>query len=489
MNILMVASEAAPLAKTGGLADMVSGLSSALVKLGHDVRILVPGYAGTVEQVAQRERVATLTVQDGASVATVGIDRVVPKGQAVDTPPHAPTFYLVQHDGYFGRRGMYQDSGRDYPDNLARFALFSRAALALVRHWAAEKWSVDVIHAHDWQAALVPFYLKVGTGGASILQNARTVLTLHNVGYQGLFPADQYSLLGVGDGYFTPQHLEFYGQVNLLKAGIVSAGALTTVSPTYCREIQTQEFGFGLVGVFRERREQLVGIVNGIDTELWNPETDPWLPAQYSAENLQGKALCKTALQRECGWEASRQPLFAVVSRLVSQKGIDLLVAAVPKLVADGGQLVALGSGDADLVEALRQLERRFPQSVKAFIGFDEGLAHRIQAGADAFLVPSRYEPCGLTQLCSLRYGTVPIVRNTGGLADTVRDSSTASPDRPATGFVFDRADSADLSAAMSRALLVYQDQRQWTQLVLNGMREPVGWDQSAKAYADVYTN
>lgn len=486
LKIFMVASELAPYAKTGGLADMVAGLSRALVELGHEVRILIPGYPSVATHAPARDVVTSLAVPERDSARTVTIERI--QSSAVDTNLGAqPSVYVLRYDAYFGRRGLYQDGGQDYPDNVARFALFSRAALELAAHWdRTDSWVPDVIHAHDWQAALVPVYLKSLYGHRPFAVHARSLLTLHNVGYQGVFPAAQYPALGLDWSHFTPQGLEFYGSVNLLKGGVIYADRLTTVSPTYCEEIQTPEYGFGLEGVFRERRDRLVGIVNGIDLDVWNADTDPFLPATYSAADRRGKLLCKAALERECGLREQGGPLFAVVSRLVPQKGIDLVVAATPQLVAAGGQLVILGTGEVALESDVRGLAERFPGQVKSMIGFDEGFAHRIQAGADAFLVPSRYEPCGLTQLCSLRYGTIPIVRRTGGLADTVRGLSAGSPDA-ANGFVFDLATGEALAESVSAGIRVFQDKPQWDRLVENAMHSHVGWNSSAEKYAAVY--
>lgn len=487
-KILMVASEVAPLAKTGGLADMVAGLSSALVELGHDVRVILPCYQSVERSAQGLEPVHSFVISDGEGTRSVTAEqiRIRPLGSR-----HSPRtrFYALRQDEYFSRRGIYQDSGQDYPDNLARFAFFSRAALELVSIWErTEAWVPDVIHAHDWQAALVPVYLRTTFAARSFASVSRSILTLHNVGYQGIFPADEFPSLGLEGSHFTPQGLEFYGSINLLKGGIIHADSLTTVSPTYCREIQTPEYGFGLDGVLRERRDRLVGIVNGIDTDLWDPASDPWLPANYSVSDPAGKAKCKSALQDECGLPVGESPLFAVVSRLVSQKGIDLVIGAAPLITEGSGQLVVLGAGDADLEADLQSLERRFPQQIKVIVSFDERLAHRIQAGADAFLVPSRYEPCGLTQLCSLRYGTVPIVRRTGGLADTVEGVSASMLNlESATGFVFEQPTVSALGESIRRALRTYANEAIWHQLIRQGMMKDVSWQESARRYLEIY--
>ena len=488
LKILMVTSEMAPLAKTGGLADMVAGLSSALTDLGHDVRVVFPRYECVGSHKPSVERIDSLSVQRGTPAGPATVEHLKLR-QAADGVSSGPRLYAIRNDDYYGRPGLYQESGRDYPDNLARFAYFCRAVVELMCRWAREEgWMPDVVHGHDWQAGLLPVYLKSDSATLPFASAPRTLLTLHNVGYQGIFPGSQFSQLGLPQEYFSTDALEFYGSVNLLKGGILFADYLTTVSPTYCREIQTPECGFGLESVLHSRRDRIVGIVNGIDTEVWNPGTDRWIPARYTVENLDGKAICKTALQRECGLPARDVPLLAVVSRLVSQKGIDLVVGAAPSILQQGAQLVVLGTGEPDLEVGLKTLETAYPSLVKVFIRFDEGLSHRIQAGADLFLVPSRYEPCGLTQLYSLRYGTVPVVRRTGGLADTIIGvSDSLSSSEWATGFLFEEPSDVALSKIMDRAITEFTMKPRWSKLIRCGMQTDVGWKGSARRYVGVY--
>lgn len=488
LKILMVTSEVSPLAKTGGLADMVSGLSLALATLGHDVRVVLPRYTSVRDHIVGVGRTHALDVRRGGLAGTATAEELILRGTDEDSL-RGPKFFAVQRDEYYERVGLYQESGKDYPDNLARFAYFSSAVLELMALWEhLEGWVPDVVHGHDWQTGLLPVYLKSTSSTFSRTSGTRTLLTIHNLGYQGIFPGEQFDSLGLPRDYFTPQALEFYGSVNLLKGGIIFSDALTTVSPTYCREIQTSENGFGLEGVLRERCEHLTGIVNGIDTAVWNPETDPWIAARYSIADRSGKATCKSALQEECGLPIRKVPLLAVVSRLVSQKGIDLLVDAASIFLAREVQLVVLGTGEPELESQLLALESGHADKVKVFLKFDEGLSHRIQAGSDLFLVPSRYEPCGLTQLYSLRYGTVPIVRRTGGLADTVVGvADGSSRRRGSTGFLFDEPSGIALARAIDSALDRYNNKRLWSNLSLRGMHADFSWMESARQYVKAY--
>jgi starch synthase len=345
-----------------------------------------------------------------------------------------------------------------------------------------------VLHAHDWQAALSVVYLKSLYAKRPEFKKLGSLLTVHNLGYQGLFPATAFSKTGLGPELFMPKTLEFYGQANLLKGGLVFADLLTTVSPTYSREIQTPEFGFGLDGVLRERRDRLSGVVNGIDVEAWNPETDAHLSAYYSASDLTGKRRCKEALQRELTLPVREVPLLAVISRFTSQKGLDLVAAVLPELMRLDVQVALLGTGDPSLELQFQSFRMRYPDKIGVRIGFDDALAHAIEAGADMFLMPSRYEPCGLSQLYSLRYGTVPIVRKTGGLADTVvAYTPRTAADGQATGFAFNEATPDALLTTILLALRVYADRAEWTGLMQAGMATDVSWVKSAEAYVALY--
>lgn len=482
LRIAFVASEAVPFAKTGGLADVAGALPRELSRLGHDVRVALPRY-GAITGAAHG-----LTDWGRLSVPTPSglVDAVVEEGRLPDS--EVPVF-AIGHDPFFARPGLYGEAGSDYPDNLDRFAFFCRAIMELLLRFAQSSgWTPEILHAHDWQTALSVVYLKSLYAKRPEFAGLGTLFTVHNLGYQGLFPAADFPKTGLGPDYFTPKTLEFYGQVNLLKGGLVFGDFLNTVSPTYSREIQTPELGFGLDGVLRERRDRLSGIVNGIDVEVWNPATDPHLKARYSAADLSGKRQCKEALQRELGLPVRDVPLLAVISRLTPQKGLDLVAAVLPELVRLDVQVVLLGTGDPPLELQFQSLRMQYPDKIGVRIGFDEALAHVIEAGADMFLMPSRYEPCGLSQLYSLRYGTVPIVRKTGGLADTVVPYTprTAAEGR-ATGFAFTDATPDALLTTILLALRVYADRTEWKKLMRAGMATDVSWMKSAREYDALY--
>ncbi len=487
LKILMASPEAVPFAKTGGLADVAGALPRALARLGHDVRLVLPRY-GWIDGRAQGLAPAlSLSVPMWAGVIEASVEQGrLPAGTGA---PAAVPVYAIRHDPYFARRGLYQENGADYPDNLDRFAFFSRAVMELITALSAVAgWSPDVLHVHDWQTALCPVYLRTLYAGRPEHDRLVSVLSLHNLGFQGIFPAAEFPKTGLAWSLFTPQRLEFYGTINLLKGGLVFGDFLSTVSPTYSREIQTAELGFGLDGVVRERRDRLVGIVNGIDTDEWNPAADPHLPHRYAADDLSGKRLCKRALQRELKLPVRDVPVLAMVSRLTAQKGVDLVVEVLPDLMELDLQVVVLGTGDPVYESLLRALEARYPDRLAVRIGFDEPLAHRIEAAADLFLMPSRYEPCGLSQLHSLRYGTIPVVRRTGGLADTiVAYSPRAVKERRATGFAFGEAHPQDLLSAILLALRVYRERDEWGALIQAAMATDVSWTRSARAYVNLY--
>ncbi len=475
MRVVMLSPEVYPYAKTGGLADVLAALPPALAAAGVEVTVCVPGYrsalraAGTpapgprlYAPIASRMEAAEMVCVPGAPVPTV----------------------LLRADRYFDRDGLYGEGGQDYPDNAERFAFFCRAALEWLR---AEREPPDVLHVHEWQAALAPAFLRATAALYPELGRVRTVLTLHNLAFQGRFPADHWHVLNLDARYFVPEFLEFYGEINFLKAGMVFADALTTVSPRYAAEIQTPAFGEGLDGVLRARGAALRGILNGIDDAVWDPATDPHLPARYRAGDLAGKARCKRALQAELGLEVGDDaPLLGVVSRLTEQKGFDLLAVALPPaLDAWDAELAVLGSGEERYERWVRELEARFPGRVGAHVGFDEGLAHRIEAGADVFLMPSRFEPCGLNQLYSLRYGTVPMVHATGGLDDSVAEFDPATG--TGTGFKFTPYTPDAFLAALERALRTRRDPALWARLVANGMAQDFSWSRAAAEYLALY--
>ena len=486
LRLLVAASEAIPYAKTGGLADVAGALPREFARLGHDVVLLLPRYRELDQSARSFRPLVTLPIKTPQGMVPAIIEEdVVP----VDGGPQAVHVWAIANDAYFDRRGLYQESGADYPDNFERFAFFSRAIIETMAYMRRERqWHTDVLHLHDWQTALCAAYIKTTDAARADVRGVKTVLTLHNAGYQGIFPASEFSKTGLAPTFFTPDGLEFYGSVNLLKGGIIFSDHLTTVSPTYAKEILTPEGGFGLDGVLRNRRAQFEGILNGIDVDLWNPATDPYLPAFYTAADRSNKRLCKGALRREFDLPDTDDPLAALIGRMASQKGFDLIAEAIPQLMNSGIQLVILGTGDPEMEGRFQALQARFPKQIGLRIGFDEALAHRIEGGADMLVMPSRYEPCGLSQLYSLRYGTVPIVTQTGGLADTVVPFTLekANADR-ATGFRIRAHTAESVVSAVRDAIEVFHDPRLWNRLIDNGMRVDVSWAHSARAYERLF--
>jgi starch synthase len=472
LRILYVAAEVAPFAKTGGLADVAGALPQALARLGHDVRVVMPLYRG-VEAVAGPLRVAVPRV-------TVPIgDRTVEGALLEGRLGEGVPVYFVAQDGYYDRPALYGAS-----DDCERFVFFCRSVLAAL---ADLGWTPQVVHANDWQAGLIPVYLETLYRDAPAYADVATVFTVHNLAYQGVFWHYDLPMTGLGWDLFTPAGIEFYGHLSLLKGGLIFADLLTTVSPTYAREIQTPAFGERMDGVLRERRANLVGILNGLDVLAWNPATDLEIPKRFDRDDLGGKAACTAALRDEMGLPdpGGRAPLVGVVSRLAAQKGLDLVAGAVPAIRAAGGQLVVLGSGEEPLERLLGELAEAHPESVAVRLGFDDRLARRIYAGADLFLMPSRYEPCGLGQLIALRYGTVPVVRRTGGLADTVRAWDAATGE--GTGFLFDELSADACGTALARAFTAHADPAAWRRLVANAMAADFSWDVSAESYVTCY--
>jgi starch synthase len=472
----MVASEAFPLAKTGGLADVAGALPQALGRQGHDVTLVIPRYREVpAGGAAAIDRFYVPLGDYGREAAFYGLAG----GERV-------RIVLVDCPDYYDREGLYTVANVDYPDNAVRFAFLARAALELA-HRANDRPSV--VHAHDWQTGLVPLYLKTQYAGSPALGDVPVVFTIHNLAYQGLFPPDWLPRLGLPWDLFTPARLEFWNSISFLKSGIVFSELITTVSRKYAREIMTSEYGFGFDGILRERKGDLTGILNGIDVERWNPEADPHIPEPYSAEDLTGKTVAKRALLAEYGLaagpDALGRPVVGLISRLVDQKGFDLLARIADELPGLGATFVLLGSGDPRYEDLWRGLARRFPAHVAVRIGFDERLAHLIEAGSDLFLMPSRFEPCGLNQIYSLRYGTVPVVRATGGLDDTVENYDERTGD--GTGFKFKEYDAQALLRALKRALRAFERPKDWRRLQLAGMRQDHSWDVSAREYVKVY--
>jgi starch synthase len=470
-RILMVSSEASPWAKSGGLADVLGSLPEALRHMGHEVATVIPRYMGAREAAANRI-VRGLRLALGTSVFDVDIWELRHDGASV---------YFVDEPGLFNRPGLYGQDGSDYADNHIRFAVLSRAALEIARR----VFHTDVIHCHDWQASLVPAYLKDPRVADPARFGLQTMLTIHNLGYQGLFPTQALRDVGLPAQYYNSDGVEFWGRVNFLKAGIVFSDAITTVSRKYAQEIQTPEFGFGLDGLLRARKSVLTGVINGVDYGRWSPETDRLIPARYSADKLDGKRICKQDLLREMGLPegAIDKPLFGIISRFTEQKGFDLIADAAQELFKEDVYLVALGNGEPRWEDVFRALQRQFPDRVAVKFGYDDPLAHRIEAAADIFLMPSRYEPCGLNQIYSLRYGTVPVVRATGGLDDTI----TATPATRATGFKFLDYNGKALLDAIRQASRKWYDRKGWTSMMVRGMRKDYSWTASAAEYSRLY--
>lgn len=468
----MVASEAAPFAKTGGLADVASALPRALARLGHAVDVVVPRY----RSITAGGRIARVAVRDG--LGTVEADVYALQDGRV-------RMVFIDHPAYFDRERLYGSGSHDYPDNAARFTFLARAALA----WGSTaEQPYGVVHAHDWQAGLVPVLLQRG-GASGALRGVPGVFTIHNLAYQGVFDASWLARLGLDPGLSSVDALEYWGRISFLKGGILFSRCVTTVSPQYAREIQTAEAGFGFDGILRSRAKDLVGILNGIDYDQWDPARDPYLSVHYDASRLEDKEAAKRALLESLGWPAAdrtrRRPLVGLISRMVDQKGFDLLAEVGDELPRLDASFVLLGTGEARYEAWWQSLAARHPDRIAVRIGFDEALAHRIEAGADLFLMPSRFEPCGLNQMYSQRYGTVPVVRATGGLADTVRDVDAASGE--GTGFAFREATGAALLAALRRALETYRDRAAWRRIQAAGMRQDFSWDAFARQYAAVY--
>ena len=471
MRILFVASEALPYAKTGGLADVIEALPRALVKLGHEVAVFLPRYRDVKPSSVV---LPSVTISQGTRLRFPSIGGSLHRGVR---------YFFLDDPFYFDRDGLYADRHRDFSDNAERFTEFSRAALEL----AKQVWLPDIFHCHDWQAAMVPVLLRSSYGDDRVLGNIPVVFTIHNMGYHGLFPRDVLQRAGIPSELYYPGGIEFFGNVNFLKGGLVYSDYLTTVSRKYAQEIQTSEFGFGLEGVVRTRADRLVGILNGVDYSVWSPDRDALLPAKYSAANMAGKQACKEKLLDELklAKDNPHRPVLGIVSRFADQKGFDLIASIIRELLYEDVLLAVLGTGDRRYEDMFRALAKDFPGRVGAVISYDNRLAHLIEAGADIFLMPSRYEPCGLNQIYSLRYGTVPVVRATGGLDDTI--DSFDLEHGTGTGFKFYDYDRGALLHAIRQALHSYSNDGVWKRIQLNGMAKDFSWNTSATEYAKLY--
>jgi starch synthase len=452
----MCASEVVPFAKTGGLADVVGALPLVLEKEGQEVLLILPFY-----KEVKKANVVIHKLRAGVSYAGLGKNIKI---------------YFIEQDLYFNRDGLYGDKTGDYKDNLDRFSYYCKMALELLKeiHFVP-----DILHCHDWQSALIPVYLKALYAKDSFYKNTKTILTIHNLGYQGLFPKEEFPKLGLDAGFFNMDMLEFHGKVNILKGGIVCVDYISTVSPTYAKEIQSDELGFGLEGVLHTQSGRLSGILNGLDYSIWNPETDAHIVSTYSVSDLGGKQKNKEELQKVFNLPVRPEvPLFGIVSRLAEQKGFDLLALGMEEICKMGVQLAILGTGELKYHRLLAAFAKKYPDSLSLQLKFSEELAHKIYAGSDAFLMPSRYEPCGLGQLISLRYGSVPVVFKTGGLADTVTHDH---------GFVFTHYKKEDLLKTLKEAVGAFADKNKWDRLVKNAMECNFSWEASAKEYIHLY--
>lgn len=481
MKILMAASEAHPYAKSGGLGDVIGALPAALARLGHEVKLFVPGYRsvkGMGLRMATPELSTEISIAGRKIVATVSLVRL---------SKIALEIYFVENEQYFDRAGLYLDpaTGQEYEDNDERFLFFCRTVLEFARKLG---FSPDIVHAHDWQTSLLPVYLKLLYGNDPVFASSKSVLTIHNLAYQGTFPAKSFPKFGLPDELFAPTSpFEFYGKVNLLKAGILHADKITTVSERYAQEIQTtSELGCGLEGVLSGRSADLVGILNGVDYLTWSPSRDKHLTYRYRPANLSGKRVNKVDLLNASGLPVRDDaPLIGIISRLVDQKGFDLIAEIADELLSLNVQLIVLGTGDEKYHRFFENLERDHPTKVKAYLTFDESMAHRIEAASDMFLMPSKFEPCGLNQMYSLKYGTVPVVREVGGLADTIVEFD---PDTgKGNGFVFKEYDAAALMSTIRRAVSTYQRRRVWTKIMKNGMAADFSWASSAGKYVNLF--
>ena len=473
MKILFIASECVPFSKTGGLADVVGALPKFLAVRGHQVSVFLPRYRQTRPG---KVIVPCLTIPLGRELHFPAIRN----GQTRE----GVRYFFVDYPAYFDRDALYVAAGQDYPDNAERFALFSKAALEFINRVEVP----DLIHCHDWQSALVPVLLKTLYAQDPLVSRLPVIFTVHNLGYQGLFPADTLDRIGLPWSLYTLEGLEFYGQVSFLKGALVYSDFVTTVSKKYAQEIQTPEYGHGLDGVIRQRASTVTGIVNGVDYAEWNPETDKFLVANYVREKLEGKQRCKKDLLEQFKLPTSdlKKPLIGIVSRFAAQKGFDLIAEVADALMENDLNLVALGTGEPEYEELFRQLAQRFPQKFAVRVAYDNFLAHKIEGGSDIFLMPSRYEPCGLNQIYSLKYGTVPVVRATGGLDDTIEpfDARTGK----GTGFKFSQYSGAALLDCLTQALHLYaHNPKAWQRLVKNGMGKDYSWNASAGEYERLY--
>lgn len=475
MKVLIAASEVVPFVKTGGLADVAGTLVNELKKAGVDADIILPFYK-SIKQTANDLGITPLK-QEIAVPLGVEIEKGrLWKGRTSE----GADAYFIENDKFYDRNELYGTAEGDYPDNASRFIFYSRGVIEAIK---ALGLNADIIHCNDWQTGLIPVYLK--TIYRNEFPEISTIMTVHNLGYQGIFPRLDMPLTGLGWEMFHIEALEFYGKLNLLKGGLLFADVITTVSKTYAKEIQTPEYGFGLENVLSKRSSDLYGIVNGIDYNEWQPWKDKLIPARYNKKNLSGKAECKKRLQMKCGLSDDDSPLIGMVTRLSSQKGLDLVSEAAEGIVESGAQIIILGIGDKHFHKVLSDLQAKYSRSISVTTGFDNILAHKIYAGSDIFLMPSLYEPCGLGQLIALRYGTIPVARRTGGLNDTIAEYDFSAGS--GTGFLFNKYSPDEMLGAIKRAVEAFKDKQLWEQIQGNAMSQDFSWHKSAKEYVNLY--
>ncbi|MBE0427034.1 MAG: glycogen synthase GlgA [Nitrospirae bacterium] len=476
MRILIATSEAVPYAKTGGLADVTGVMCREYRKMGMDAHLVMPLY--------KKIKDGRFRLKDTEIRINVPVGGRKIKG-SIFTDEYAN--YFIECDEFFDREELYGTPEGDYTDNASRFVFFSRGILETCR---ALNFNPDIIHCNDWQTGLVPLYLKTLYKTDKFFKNTATLLTIHNLGYQGIFPVSEILFTNLGWELFNPEGIEFYGKINFLKAGIISADVLNTVSYTYSREILTKEFGSGLEGVLKTRIDDLYGIINGIDYQEWDPLQDKFIPANYNKNDLTGKTICKIELLKSLFKTSKKEdalhiPLIGIVGRLAEQKGLDLVTDSIDELMSFGVRLVILGKGEEVFHRNFLEIAKKYKRLVSVTIGFDEQLAHRIYAGSDLFLMPSRYEPCGLGQLISLRYATIPVARKTGGPADTIQDYNPLL--LKGTGFLFSDYTPSAMMDALKRAFCVYTDMQKMKKIIINGMKKDFSWKKSAEKYVEIY--
>ncbi|MFH1282479.1 MAG: glycogen synthase GlgA [bacterium] len=485
MKVLVVSSEVVPFAKTGGLADVIGAFPKFLKKFDVDVRVVLPKYGMTDEKKFNLVKTSIdLKIPIGKrneKVSVLQSELDVPDKRFGNVP-----VYFIKHDGYYNRNGLYGTLEGDFSDNDERFMLFCRAAIEFVKKLG---WAPDIIHVNDWQAGLIPVYLKTLYKNDVFFKHTKTIFTIHNIAYQGMFPKEAINKAGLPWKHFTPERLEYYGKINYLKSGLVYSDCITTVSPTYALQIQdSNEFGRGMEGVLRSRRKDLYGIINGLDYADWDPEKDPFIAEKYSYNLLEGKLRCKMDLQRQTGLpQRGDVPLLGMVSRIDSQKGFDLLVDIIDSLLKHELQIVLLGTGDKTYHDLLSRKAKKYKRQFSLNLKFDNGLAHKIYAGSDFFLMPSKFEPCGLGQMISIRYYTVPIVMKTGGLADTITNFSEKSLN--GNGIVFNRYNSTSFFNALLKAVKIYKTQKLLKKLLSNLSTNDFSWENSIKQYYNLYKN